>query len=233
MDKIYGYKEKDIIGLAQFLKQNDTQSLSAIFEKYAVINGKAKGTVRNLYYALAKKSNSDKQFCDKYLNGKPLIVSKIVEFNQLEERELIKKVLLEKQKGRSVRATIMEIANGDGKIALRYQNKYRNAIKSKPKMIAEIIEEIKSEGYFVQTSEEKTEIKNIISQAQYNRLKAEIDNLAQKISLKLRKENEYLKERINLLESENLKLITLLYDNGKNNGAKKYFKEKKIKQFIN
>ena len=138
MDKIYGYKQKDIIGLAEFLMKNQQSSLASLFEKFSVISGKAKGTVRNLYYALAKKSNMDKEFCDKYLNGNPIKISKIIEFDELEEKQLIKNILRSKTDKKSVRSIIMQMADGDAKKALRYQNKFRNALKTKPQMITEI-----------------------------------------------------------------------------------------------
>ena len=138
MEKMYGYKEKDVVGLAQFLCGRENQPLSRTFEEYASVSKKAKGTVRNLYYALAKLSQTDKQFCDKYLSGKSLTVNKIVEFSDCEERQLIKKILLAKSKGLSVRSEIMRLSGGDGKIALRLQNKYRNAVKNKPELIEKV-----------------------------------------------------------------------------------------------
>lgn len=233
MEKIYGYKEKDIIGLAKFILDRKNEPLSEIFEKYAVINGKAKGSIRNLYYALAKRSSSDKEFCDKYLNGNPIYARKIVEFSFEEEKDLIKQILLARQKGKSVRSTIMELSNGDGKIALRYQNKYRNALKNKPQLIFEIIEELKENGNKIDHEIVENNCKYFIPDQQFNRLKGEIDNLVSKISIKIRRENQYLKERICTLENENLKLLTLLYGNPKPIDTKKYFNHVKRKEFIN
>jgi hypothetical protein len=135
MEKIYGYKEKDVLGLAQFIKNRGNASLSSVFEKYGLASGKAKGTVRNLYYALAKVSRQDDEFCKKYLNGKSLSVNQIVEFSSDEEQSLIDSILLERAQGKSVRSIIMNMANGDSRLALRYQNKYRNALKNKPNRI--------------------------------------------------------------------------------------------------
>ncbi len=233
MDKIYGYKQKDIIGLADYLMQKGDRSLSSVFEQYGAIHGKAKGTVRNLYYALAKKSNQDPEFCQKYLNGRPIKISKGIEFNEDEERELIKTILCSKTGGKSVRAIIMQMAGGDAKTALRYQNKYRNAIKHKPKLVSEIVKEIENEGKTVNFNFEKKESSTIISEHQFDRLKFEIDGLVQRIANKIKKENEYLKQRIGFLESENLKLIALLYGNESVGDAQKFFKLKPKKQFIN
>ena len=98
MDKMYGFKEKDVIGLAELIKNRGSKSLSDVFNEYGLINGKAKGTVRNLYYALAKKSITDTEFCKKYLDGKPLEVNPIIQFDIEQERELIKKIILAKQR---------------------------------------------------------------------------------------------------------------------------------------
>ena len=233
MDKIYGYKQKDIIGLAEFLMQNKSGSLSNVFEQFAVLNGKAKGTVRNLYYALARKSNLDSEFCQKYLGGKPIKIAKSEEFEKDEERELIKEVLRAKTNGRSVRSIIMQMADGDAKKALRYQNKYRNVIKNKPQMAMEIAKEIQSSGEKIDFSLEKRQNKIVISEQQFDKLKLEIDTLVQKISSKIKKENQYLKQRIGVLENENLKLIALLYGNDSDIDARKFFKSMNKKQFIN
>ena len=232
MEKIYGYKEKDVIGLAEFLKDRGAESLSSTFTKYALINGKAKGTVRNLYYALAKRSNVDKEFCDKYLDGKPLAINNIAEFDADEEKELVRQILVERQSGKSVRSVIMRLSNGDAKLALRYQNKFRNLLKNKPDLIAEVVGEIKREGKGEILIDLDKSTKSPITEQQFNRLKAEIDALIGRISSSLKKENQYLKERIGILETENLRLTALLYDREKPT-AKRYFKPKNPKEFIN
>ena len=233
MDKIYGYKQKDIVGLANFIMQNEESSLSNLFEEYGAISGKAKGTVRNLYYALAKKSNEDSEFCQKHLGGKPIVISKSVEFDKNEERALIKTILSYKTGGKSVRSIIMQMAGGDAKTALRYQNKFRNAVKNKPKLIAELIEEIQSEGKNVNFSLQKKPNQTISSEHQFDKLKFEIDGLVNKIASKIKKENEYLKQRIGVLENENLKLIALLYGRDSTGDARKFFRSNAKKQFIN
>ena len=233
MDKIYGYKESDVIGLAEFLMKKEEASLSSVFEQYGAMHGKAKGTVRNLYYALAKKSIADKEFCQKYLGGKPIKVSKSIEFDEKEEKQLIKTILCSKTEGNSVRAIILQMAGGDAKKALRYQNKFRNALKNKPDLVAKIINEIQSEGKKVNFNLQKKSSITNISEEQFGRLKFEIDGLVQKIASKIKKENEYLKQRIGILENENLKLIALLYGNESSGDARRFFKSGTKKQFIN
>ncbi len=223
MEKIYGYKQKDVEGLAQFLKMDKSRTLSESFAKYASKSGKAKGTVRNLYYALAKKSQTDKDFCNKYLDGKPLSVSVIAPFNEEDEKNLIKEILIAKENGKSVRGTIMEMASGDGKVALRYQNKFRNALTNKPHVIAQVVKELKDEGKAITVNEEqKGQFE--ISDLQLKRVKDEINNLVIKISAKEKKENQLLRERISILEKENLRLSTLLYAGKSSNRTMKFFK---------
>ena len=232
MDKIYGYKEKDILGLARFIKERKGKTLTEIFERYGAEIGKAKGTVRNMYYALAKYCEKDKQFCEKYLNGMPIKVGKIVGFGKDEERELVKKILLAKKDGRSARSAINELSGGDMKTALRYQNKFRNAVRSNTRLVAEVISEIRGEsGDFSYAERSKAE--NLIPDAQFKKLKNDIDNLFGKISLKLRRENAYLKERIGTLEMENMRLSNLLYGNGGAVGAIRMMRARKDKNLVN
>jgi len=131
MEKIYGFKQRDIVALLDFLGKREGEPLSRVFSAFAEKSGKSKGTVRNMYYAIARKSREDAEFADKYLGGKPFEVQKVAEFNDVEERDLVKKVLEGKRKGKSVRAVIATMSGGDEKLALRYQNKYRNIIKNK------------------------------------------------------------------------------------------------------
>ncbi len=221
MEKIYGYKKEDVLGLAQMIKNKGNLSLSKIFERYKEQSGKAKGTVRNLYYALAKHSNNNAEFCDKYLDGKPLKVYKIIEFDKQEERELIKKVLIAKSQGQSCRSIILSLANGDGKVALRYQNKYRNAIKNNPALIEEIIAELKEQG--IKFESELPSLNNYIPDSAIVKFKNEVNCVIEKNILKIKNENRILRDRVGFLEGENLKLIKLLYGENLNNTAVKFF----------
>ena len=232
MEKIYGYKSEDVIALAQYLKLNKGRSLSSVFESFAALQGKAKGTVRNLYYALAKKSVMDKEFCKRYFNGVPLKVSRGESFNQDEEKELIKNVLVGSREGRSVRSTIIELARGDAKLALRYQNKFRNAVKNKPELIKDIIKQVGKDGQVLNFNFTDKPIFSVVNENQVKRLKSEIDNLICKISAPLKRENERLKARIITLENENKRLISLLYERQPAD-AKNFFKTQNQKEFIN
>ena len=73
-----------------------------------------------------------------------------------------------------------------------------------------LIEEIKKEkGVTIELETIKTQ--EYFNEFQLKRLKAEINGLVSRISQDLQKENQMLKERINFLQNENLKLNRLLY----------------------
>lgn len=227
MEKLYGYKEKDVLGLARFIKERKRQSLTEVFDRYAEVSGKSRGTVRNLYYAIARRAVSDAEFRDKYLDGKIPEISKITAFHKDEEEELIRQVLAGKKEGRSVRSVIMELAAGDGKKALRFQNKFRGVMKNNPAAVYKIAEEM---GIGEMAEKKRTDmqvVKGSISETQFCRLKTEINNLVNKIAAKEKKENEYLKNRIAALELENLSLRSALYGGTEKNTAFKYFSRRK------
>ena len=212
MEKLYGYKEKDVILLAEFINTRRNNMLTKTFNEFAIEHGKSKGTVRNLYYALAKLSNKDTEFCKTYLGGEPIKVSEVENFTNKEEKDLVKQVLLLKNDGKSVRSAINELAKGDLKLALRYQNKYRNFIKNKKEELENLLEEIKREkGVEIELENKDNQV--TFNEIQIKRLKSEINGLVNRISLDLQRENKTLKERIEFLQKENLKLSRLLYGN--------------------
>ncbi len=210
MEKIYGFKDEDLMGLSKFLKEEKYTSLKDAFIKFSVCSGKAEGTVRNMYYALAKKSSVDETLCSKYCDGKPIRVKKNVYFNEDEERKIVHNVLLGIKEGKSARSVINEMANGDIKTALRIQNKFRNSVKNRTRIALEEAEKIEIE--YPKTSENKN-YKNDLSELQIKRLKDEINGLVTRISEKTKRENEFLKARLRALELENNRLNFMLYGN--------------------
>ena len=123
MQKIYGYKQQDVIELAKSLSQMKNKNLPQLFNEFSAKTGKAVGTVKNLYYALVKLSNDDQDFCNRYLGGKPLKAEKSAPFTKEKEEWLVGEIVKGVKDGKSVRAIVCELASGDLKLALRYQNK--------------------------------------------------------------------------------------------------------------
>ncbi len=233
MQKIYGYKEKDVKGLAEFITGRKRGALTEAFGEYAEMTGKARGTVRNMYYALAKLSAKDKAFCDEYLGGKPLEVEKIVTFGAEEEKELITSVVKGRAEGKSVRRVIMEITSGDAKKSLRFQNKYRGIMKNKPELIESVRKKLAAQGELPLRTDDKRAFKVVsrgtgaLPETQLKRLKAEINGLMMRVAAGIRKENAVLKDKLAALEIENLRLKNTLYGNGGKNSAMRFLSKGK------
>ena len=154
-------------------------NLSTLFREWANETGMAVGSVRNYYYNIAKKSSTDLEFCKKYLGGTPLKTSRAKPFSREEREFLMTRIGLAKKDGKSVRSEILSLANGDAKMALRLQNKYRNETKNK-KIVSEKVK-------FSSTTEE--------------RIKSGIDKLLSRLMQSVIDENRALKEKIKRLET--------------------------------
>ena len=138
MNKINGYTEEEARVLVDYVKNGKAsgKTLTWLFESYGREHGRAKGSVRNYYYALMKNEKRDERIV-KLLDGSKLSVEKIREFTEEETDKAIRSILAEKSKGFSVRRAIFNLSKGDDKLMLRLQNKYRNTLKKNPKKIAD------------------------------------------------------------------------------------------------
>ena len=143
MNKINGYTEEEAKNLVEYIKEGKQKgkTLTYLFETYGLQHGRAKGSVRNYYYALMKNEKGDERIV-RLLDGSCLSVEKIREFTEEETDEALRSILAEKSKGLSVRRAIFNLSGGDDKLMLRLQNKYRNTLKKEPSRIAAIAEEL-------------------------------------------------------------------------------------------
>ena len=187
MNKINGYTQEEATGLIEYIYagRNAGRTLSYLFETYGREHNRAKGSVRNYYYAFLKKRDDIRVRA--ILEGKELKAGEIKPFTEEETDEMLKKVLLEKSKGLSVRRAIMNLAGGDDKLMLRIQNKYRNVLKKQPERMMRVAQEagIPEEKSFLQ-----------------RKLEREIDALYSRLALDLRKENAQLKEELEKLRNQ-------------------------------
>ncbi len=147
MNKINGYTEEEAKNLVEYIKEGKQKgkTLTYLFEAYGLQHGRAKGSVRNYYYALMKNEKGDERIV-KLLDGSSLSVEKIREFTEEETDEALRSILAEKSKGLSVRRAIFNLSDGDDKLMLRLQNKYRNTLKKQPQRIAALAAEMGLEG---------------------------------------------------------------------------------------
>ncbi len=232
MQLIYGFKKQDVLALIQEYKQlkkeNKIISPSAVIKNYSIKSGLKLGTVRNMYYALAKKSAIDGEFCQEYLDGESIKINKITQFNTDSENKLINDITALKKEGYSVRKATFTLANGDNKLALRYQNKYRSYLAKNTKTnSSDLTREIGNKKINDYTSS--------IGEVGLKNLKDAINDLVNKISLETKRENDYLKRRLSILEVENAKLKILADDTSLENKKSllKYFSTYPKKDILN
>ena len=231
MENLYGFKKEDVLALIDFLKDKKGESLSCLFEKYARYSGKAKGTIRNLYYTISKLSLSDKAFCEKYLDGKPITVEERVEFLPCQERALLTQIIKKKMDGFSVRKAVKALALGEEKLALRYQNKFRSLLKTSPSLVKEIVSNIKGASD-IDLALSKRSAKPKFNEMQVVRLKKEINSLFERTFIELKKENALLREELSVIKDKNAKLRKLLYGEEKTNAVAEYFLSSGQKELI-
>ena len=203
MSKINGYTEEEAKTLVEFIKDGKSKgkTLTYLFEAYGMERGRAKGSVRNYYYTLMKNANGDERVV-KMLDGSSLSVEKIREFTEEETDEAIRSILAEKSKGMSVRRAIFRLSNGDDKLMLRLQNKYRNTLKKEPERIAKIAMEM---GLTEESDAlRERRLKKTSSQLQ-RRLENEINALYDRLAKSLKEENARLRAELEQLRAENAK----------------------------
>ncbi len=198
MNKINGYTEEEARNLVEYIKEGKQKgkTLTYLFETYGLRHGRAKGSVRNYYYALMRNEREDERIV-KLLDGSQLSVEKIKEFSPEETEGVLRSILAEKSKGMSVRRAIFNLSKGDDKLMLRLQNKYRNMLKKQPERIATLAEEmgLKEEaerilGAGKEEKGEKMKSKDFLRR----RLESEINALYDRLAKGLKEENERLRE---------------------------------------
>lgn len=206
MQTIKGYSEEEVralAGMAESARENNVK-LSAVFEAFARDYGRAKGSVRNFYYDFIRMCSSDEQLSSAYFSKLPK-VSRIRSFDEAEARFLVRRILIGKKVNKSVRRTIIELSGGDEKLMLRYQNKYRNIVKSNRALIDEIAAELGMQEESIISGKSKK-----VPDITLKQLKSSINALVENIARSAKKENVELKERNRALEAENAALREVL-----------------------
>ena len=188
MNKINGYTEEEAKNLVEYIYNGKKtgKTLSGLFASYAQKTGRAKGSVRNYYYALLRSTGDER--VKNMLSGKNLSAEKIMPFSEEETDEILKKILEQKSRGVSVRRAVLNLSGGDDKLMLRYQNKYRNVISKQPERVEKIMRENGIEGG-------GDEIRK--------KLEDEINGLYNRLAASLKEENKKLTALLKKLTDEN------------------------------
>lgn len=109
--------------------------LKTAFDAIASETQRRPNSVRNHYYTCLKaQAQSEPAF---------------LPFSADETDRLLKTVLLAQANGQSVRACTLGMANGDTRLMLRYQNKYRAMLKAQPEKVKTLCAALNKQGYAV------------------------------------------------------------------------------------
>ena len=209
MYKINGYTEEEAKTLVEYIKagKRKGKTLSYLFATYGLEHGRAKGSVRNYYYALLKNEKGNERIV-KLLDGSELTVEKIRAFSEEETEEVLRSILLEKSKGLSVRRAIFNIAKGDEKLMLRLQNKYRNTLKKQPERIAKLTKELGLSENVEEPIRKKGNAREELPEREFfrRRLENEINSLYERLAKRWKEENQRLRAENERLKAENERL---------------------------
>ena len=142
--KILGWDISEIKILMNLVSKREEKSLVEVFDNFAKQTNRKTFSVRNFYYKLLKLANIDDKIAQVLnKNGIENAEIRTNHFSSTETENLLR-VLLNNEKNISVRRACMELAKGDDTLMMRYQNKYRNALKNQPELVSRILDELKS-----------------------------------------------------------------------------------------
>lgn len=199
MAKINGYSREEAESFVKYICQGKGQgkTLTRIFEEYAASTHRAKGSVRNYYYALLK--STDNAEVREILKGTSLRAEDVRPFTDEETDKILREILRQKSRGVSVRRAVLNLADGDDKLMLRYQNKYRNVMSKQPERIERLMKEcgLDSSDGGRQALEDRI---NSLYDRLNSSLKDEVKRLTALVK-KLTDENSLLKLQVKNLQS--------------------------------
>ena len=133
-----GWREDETARLFQAVSEasQEGQALRHVFEQLSGELGRKPNSIRNYYYARLRQ----------HPEANVPRVASFQTFSTDEVRELLRKVLMARGEGQSVRSCVMRLADGDHSRMLRYQNKYRTVLRRCPDLVEEVCRELRQEG---------------------------------------------------------------------------------------
>ena len=132
-----GWQETETDRLFRAVREANASGvpLRTVFERLSGDLGRKPNSIRNYYYACLRERP----------DAAPHVPA-FQPFTPEETRRLLREVLIARGRGMSVRACVMQLAEGSHSRMLRYQNKYRTILKHRPDLIAEVCQELRQEG---------------------------------------------------------------------------------------
>ena len=126
-----GWQRREIDALRMRIAQAEScgESLRSVFDDMSRELGRKPNSIRNFYYAQLREAQEGE-------NARPLPFET---FSKQEIEQLIRSVLTARAQGMSVRACVRNLAGGDKSLMLRYQNKYRSIVRTRPELVKAIM----------------------------------------------------------------------------------------------
>ena len=128
------WENKEVTELFKTVENSKQKGISLrnAFASHAKKYGRQPNSVRNYYYQEIDRLANDKARSGELkIDLKKHIKNKSASFSKEEEKNLVAKIDQLRAQGKSVRGACFVLSEGDPTKMLRYQNKYRNAVKQK------------------------------------------------------------------------------------------------------
>ena len=151
-----GWKKQEIDALQKSIDEaaQTGESLRSVFDRMGETLGRKPNSIRNFYYAQVRAQSQEM--------GRALPFET---FSQSEVEQLVENVLTARAQGMSVRACVRKLAGGDRTLMLRYQNKYRSTIRTRPELVKKVMDRLSRDGvpYVSPYAQEETVAENAMA----------------------------------------------------------------------
>ena len=129
-----GWQKQEIDALQQSVEaaERSGESLRSVFERMSRQLGRKPNSIRNFYYAQVRAAQGE--------DGAR--ATPFETFSPEEVERLVEQVLTARAQGVSVRACVRQMADGDRTRMLRYQNKYRSTVRTRPEIVRRVMDRL-------------------------------------------------------------------------------------------
>lgn len=133
-----GWQKQEIDALQQSVEaaERSGESLRSVFERMSRQLGRKPNSIRNFYYAQVRAAHGE--------DGAR--AAPFETFSPEEVERLVEQVLTARAQGVSVRACVRQMADGDRARMLRYQNKYRSTVRTRPEIVRRVMDRLNEQG---------------------------------------------------------------------------------------
>ena len=133
-----GWKQQEIDALQESIAAAEErgESLRSVFEKMSNQLGRRPNSIRNFYYAQLRTGQ----------DGESTRAAPFETFAPDEVEKLVEDVITARAQGMSVRACVRKLADGDRTRMLRYQNKYRSTVRTRPELVRRVMNRLSESG---------------------------------------------------------------------------------------